>query len=417
MGEVMKNEKILKVAIDPGFGDFKVVVNDLMFTFPRAVTETTNAQSYIGDRNKNFYSIKLLDGKEHLVGEFAEKELSERSEQTKRILFDNVESSYERFKSENFKISVMAAIGIGIAKYAVACRKNNIIPAVEVHNGEVDLREWELYVAIALPHEAVDEYRANVVSLIARSEEFSVCTNDGEFKLRVNVKPENFIVMSQARAALIGYVTDDNGKDAINGAELPALVVDGGYRTVGIFKFNENKRVVDSESASNCDYAMYNINSKFVKRLKEYGRISVEEFNVEQKFKALINEGKQMVAINGDGDSVVIPPEEIKKIKAEETLGTFEELVEFLNDKFDQLIDINSIILTGGTGAVYYKMMADYCAKKRAHIQVHLTQYKYRGLEIEPQFAICIGLYKSLNAFIKSKRNAARKQVSTEKNV
>ena len=89
---------------------------------------------------------------------------------------------------------------------------------------------------------------------------------------------------------------------------------------------------------------------------------------------------------------------DIKPIVNQFTDETCEQLIEYIKEKYNNLLDIKQIVVAGGTGAAYYEGISKYIKGHRSNLADHviLAQYKFMGKMISPVQAISVGLYKVL---------------------
>lgn len=82
----------------------------------------------------------------------------------------------------------------------------------------------------------------------------------------------------------------------------------------------------------------------------------------------------------------------------EEAKKLCDELIDYINTKYENLVDIRQILVTGGTGAAYYEHILEYVKGHRKHLETNiiLTDYDFLGKKINPIYAIVVGMYKVL---------------------
>ena len=203
------------------------------------------------------------------------------------------------------------------------------------------------------------------------------------------------MALSQAVCALLGAASDDEGYEDENSKvleKLPVLVIDGGYKTVGLFKLTTIKMVDEAES--NSDLAMGTVHKRVADRLQhEYGRTNIHQFSIP----AIIDDPHTNGEINyeKDGNTATV---NIANLLGEECDKVCDELIAYINQKYEGLLDIKQILITGGTGAAYYSRIMEYIQEHKSHLvnNVILTNYKFLGAQIDPVFAIAVGMYKTL---------------------
>ena len=253
---------------------------------------------------------------------------------------------------------------------------------------------------IALPNDAVEEKWGSVKKYLSGTHNFSIETEDGVFNLDFEIKKGSLMANSQVISAFIGCIADDQGnidEAALNVADqskLPALIIDGGYKTIADFMFTEN--YMAEGASSNTDYAMMNIYKAIAEKIRnEYGR---EDVNTDDIIKHLESDGI-IICEKGDNTEAV----ELKPLFDAAKEEICREYVDHLNKKYNKLLDVKQIIITGGTGAQFYDYIKDYVDKHKTHLKGHviLTDYEFMGRKISPEYGIVVGMYKSLLAAIR----------------
>ena len=390
--------KNILISVDPGYDATKVCVNGIIFKIPACVIDITGKTgNYIGNKKKGFILSSYIEGKECLVGEQARMLLMEPDVQKIQNQKSGMLDSYEKFETQDSEINIMTSIGIALIEYEKLCTSKEILPALDLSKPIDENSPLEIYLAVALPNDALNETWSTVKQQVVGRHRFSLETEEKKYQLDFVIKKENCMANSQVVAALIGSVSDDVGvilDDELD--ELPVLVIDGGSKTIGDFKLTKNLMV--ESASSNTDFAMENINKKVAEIINEqYNREDIRSYNI----KNILEDGGQLVYENGETTDVV----DVQQIVAVETKSMCERYIEYLNNKYNKLLDIKKILVYGGTGAAYYEQILNYVNNHKKHLQgkVHLANYKFIGQQIDPVFAVCIGMYKTLHAQVDEK--------------
>lgn len=416
--------KDLLISVDPGYDATKVVINGVMLSVPNNILDITGQTKdflALGDsKAKGYLCSHYIDGKEYLVGTLARKSIMEKKVRDAELTKYQMMDSYERFKTQDFEVNLMTVIGYAIVEYAKKTMKNNWKPELTVMetsetvmvDGErkekkvytiPSLKDWRIIVGVALPNDVADLSSPKCVwpdirKFLIKKQEFCIDVNMETYRLNFEIVPGHAMPASQVICALLGAAADDDGaidKDKDILKKLPVIVIDGGYKTVGLFMLTQAQKV--SEAESNTAYAMGNVHKEVANILREdYGR-EIEPYQIpyilneeDGKINCLVTEG------NGEQTVEEVDVQEIV-YASEEALC--EKLIEYLNKKFDNLLDVKQILITGGTGSAYYKHISKYMAEKRKNLKdsVILTNYKFKGKAIDPVFAIALGMFKTLN--------------------
>ena len=403
--DVVMERPIIRIAVDPGFSSLKVICEGILFSIPCDVLENTGKENFFLSDKKEDYAAVNVFGKTFLIGEYARKLLLENNRQKQQDISYSVLSDFERFGTTNFEVSMMAAIGMGLVKYCELSQEKGLKPKLTVDK----LKDCDIYLAIAIPHAVYEQGAVGPAGLIRDRiyghQAFTLELAKGNYELDFTIKEDcAYKMQSQVIAALLGALYDEHGEpmqilDASDKSK-PILVIDGGYKTVGIFKLSQTDTVEEAES--NSAFAMNLVDEKITKILADKGRADIKPYNIQEYYDtreeiAVIENGKsKYITINDERDRVI---EEYCKI-----------MIEYLNEKYNNLIAIKQILITGGTGAAYYDTFIEYINSndKMAHLRgkVKLAEYKFMGQKITPIFAVVTGIYKQFKRYLEQQSEA-----------
>ncbi len=398
----------LAIAVDPGYDATKVVVNGIMFSIPCNVcdvTEFIDKKAIVGERKEGFLLSHYIQGKKYLVGEEARKLMLERQMREQQVIKQTMTDSFERFSMTETEINMMTAIGVALVLYSERSKKRKQQPILDIRAGmneetlnhnEKELARFNIIIGVALPNDAVDNVWPTVEKKLTGYHEVAFETADNYYNLKFTIPQRgNTMALSQAVCALLGAASDDEGYEDENSKvleKLPVLVIDGGYKTVGLFKLTTIKMVDEAES--NPDLAMGTVHKRVAERLKqEYGRDNIHQFSIPAIIDDPHTEGE--ITYEKDGNTSTI---NIASLIAEECDKVCDELIAYINQKYEGLLDIKQILITGGTGAAYYSRIMEYIKEHKSHLvnNVILTNYQFLGTKIDPVYAIAVGMYKTL---------------------
>ena len=385
----------LKISVDVGYSASKICVNGVvLFTIPSNIVEITGNENYLlGIRQPNYISTSYVQGQKYLVGEQAATLLMEQNYRDAYNEIKETMSSYDRFKHANTITHLMTCIGMALIKYSQYTMENNVTPKFDVTKDLGEKSLFEIFVILGFPHDICESTLQIVKPRVVGEHKFDIETEDDEYNLQFFIDKEHVMAFSQAQAAYMGTVLDEKGQLISNSEhfkKLPALLLDGGMKTVGKFVLTKTASVEQAES--NTDYAMDNVYRKVVDYIrKEYGREDIEVYNIEQ---ILRNEGGRLVAKKNGTTEVV----NIKKIYEQYRNEVCEGLIEYLNKEHNNLLNIEEILIAGGTGAEYYDSFMDYIEREKGHLEkdVRLIDYVFNNAPIDPVYAVAVGLYKTL---------------------
>ena len=394
---ILENDNRVFVAVDPGFDSIKVTVNGYYLKFPKEVADVTDLDesSYLGKKGNAYMKVRYIDGKQHLVGAYAATYLNENrsdvsngTEESERL-----HDTFETFKTIDKQILIMSAIARGLIVYAQQS-KNKFVKLVKNDDGtyDVNVNGATLYIGVALPHDTVDRSWSYIENWLKDTHEFQLETADGVYNLKLDT--HRALCGSQVIAALYGAITDDEGKELeaedglLNEKRLPAIVIDGGYRTLGIAHFTSVQMVDHSDS--NLSFAMWNIYENVAKRIREEtGRENITSNYIKEVMR---KDDKMVNYRDKDGKGASLDAGEYVR---EETRRVCEAMMGELQNKFDNLFEVKTVLVTGGTGMAYYEHIKDILSDSK-WINVILTDYEFQGEKITPDYAIVVGMYKVL---------------------
>ncbi len=391
----------LFISIDPGCDAFKVVINKKVFRISSNVQKTNieEMKHLTGDQKpENYILLKkeyVKDG-EKLISNYAVGYLAQLNQETNRSVAmrygilesrDNkkLDEGSEYFLSSEFLVGCEAMIGYAMYYYSqeTSCTLN-------------ELQEAEIYCSIALPHSSVDRYSNAVISRISGNHKYGMTIGRGNnISFSYNIDSNNVFIASQVLAAVYGELLDDEGQ-AVEDPTIkafPTLVIDGGYRTLGLVNVRQNYFIDEREAESNLDYAMVNINERVSKLLNENFNTNLLEFEIEDRISRNDKELKYE-----DKESGKWLRTDLEKIRDEEADKVIEEMVKYLDKKYNRLSDNKEILITGGTGKyIFDRLKKIFTGRSQFNEnEIILTKAPFNGKECDPVFAITVGSYKAM---------------------
>lgn len=382
------SKKDINIAFDPGFDYAKIFVNGEKFYIPfnvQDVTEGYNTISY-GDRSQ-FIKCQF-EGRTYVVGVTARK--YNLSNSKKDIIKDTMEDWYniKRFYSKEFEAGFNALIGYVLCKYEIISKEKGEKDAFSI----ADLDKWNINLAVALPHQYLERLNSVIEEYIKKNSKISLVVGTNN-PVDLTIKINKYIFNSQTVCVLLNEILDDNGneiedKDIFDTKMLPALILDGGYKTLGKFVFEPDYSI--SASKSNQNFAMHNINEAVAAQIKpfysEFYSYMVEEY---------VKLGWNVVYDDDQHNEQQINVAEVKRKETEKLISS---LMQYIFSKHNNLTGIRSMLIAGGSGQVYYDAIKDYLNKHRPSLaeRVTLPTGTLKGETVEPVFAVAAGLYKGM---------------------
>lgn len=407
------------ISLDIGYNKTKVTVNGLIFNVPSDIVDVTGKDNYIGNIKKAGYiaSTYIHDTK-HLIGEQARMLLGEY--EYKQQQFDKVDimNSYDRFSTQDAETHLMTCIGLALIKYTEfqkrqKCLCPNLDEPILVRKNEGNEErkdDWKIFVILGYPHDVYRRIYNAVKPNICRRHTFSIETEDQIYNLDFEIDGGKVLSYSQALAAFMGMISSDDGEIEPSNEYLkkvPCIVIDGGQKTMGIYKISSNMQI--GQDSSNTQFAMNNVYERVVEEIHEkYGRPDIEVYNI---VGILENDHGIITAYDAEDDST-------KEVDITEMVDKYErevcsELIDYLNENFNRLVDYKAIFVAGGTGAAFYDQLEEYITTKRENITIYLADYEFLGKKIRPDQAISVGLYKIAKHLIRTMKLEAAKKGKT----
>lgn len=367
----------LFIAIDPGFDSMKVVANGQVFKFPFNVVETDERKMTDYRLRDDFMLYQASNGATYRVGQYA-REMS----------FDN-KADVAAFYTEKRFISTEFQVGLDTA-VALAIEKNGLYESQH---------ELDIHIMVALPHACRSVYAPTITGSAAGPHRFSLRCGQGETKaFQYNIPEAHIHTVSQTIAAILGETSDDNGSIdeekffyLSNG---PTLVLDGGYYTMGMVVVSRGGSVDESKTESDTRHAMANINQLVAETVHDK-RPDINHYAVEY----LLGKDEGTIRFMQDGKAASI---DLRDLRAEKQAIVCDDLISYLNEKYNNLLDLKYVLVTGGTGACFYPQLLRYYKEANLLDQEHLllTSGCLGGKKHSIEFAITIGAYKGLKGII-----------------
>lgn len=406
MATIEQNYDLL-ISVDEGFNSGKIVVNGIVFNIPTEMFKVGDDPGFIGDRKGKNYIGATIQNTKYIVGSDARILLTDSVNKQ-----DNMATLVERLtydfltslKGERF---LTTCIGLAIIKYSEYTKEKNISPKLEAkimadenNKWSININEnsqWNIWLIIGYPHEEENEIFKEILPRIVGRKQIEIEQRNKTYSLDFTIKETNVMSYSQAKAAFMGCVTDDTGKwkKMPKGESvldhLPCLVIDGGQKTVGIYLISETLQILHAES--NTSYAMNNVYEAVIEDIKAAGRDDILVNNLSE----YLNNGKRLNVIGENGKAQTINVNELFNKRKDEYC---DKLITHINEKFRDMLDLSSILISGGTGAAYFDRFKEYVTEYKTEDlaqNTSITKYDFMGQEITPENAIAIGLYKVLS--------------------
>jgi len=363
----------LFIAVDPGFDSMKVVANGAAFKFPFNVVLTDERKMTDYRLRGDFMLLRKQDGSTYRVGQYA-----------RELLYDNkerIDSFYteKRFISDEFQVGLNAAIALAIEKNGLYQEQPNL----------------DIHLMVALPHACRATYAPTITGAAAGVHSFQLrCGRDELKDYQFSIPEANIHTVSQTIAAILGETSDDSGN--INEEKFhylsngPTLVLDGGYYTMGMVVVSRGGTVDEAKTESDTLHAMANVNQAVADALHDK-RPDINHYSIEY----LLGKDAGTIRYMENGKASTIHIGELRKEKMQEVCSS---LIQYLNEKYNFLLDFKYVLVTGGTGFCFYNQILQYYEQTNLLDKEHLllTKGELNGKSHPIEYAIAIGAYKGL---------------------
>lgn len=397
--------KELIVAIDAGFDGCKTCVvgikdnkddqivpgGGILNNVPFNIQDITEELSRYGmgkKKNDSFIQCIIGEGKEkktYMIGQNARTYLMAEERRVKEKATMEAFYSLERFNMDIFGVALNAFLCNSLAHYAKYSATTSSVETLVLD----ELKDWDLKVGVALPHKYVDKLSSSVKKILIGEHKLDLIIGE-DLPVTFNYKIDEVFYNSQIICALQNEVVDDFGMD-VEGTtvydKLPALVIDGGYKTVGEFKFTEDESIVGDDS--NMEYAMLNINQAVADKISMYTPGYYNYMIEDLCRKKEIIQYYDNSGVKQDLDVCAIKEKAIKDVS--------KKYIEHLKSVYNRLLTIKMIIVAGGTGELYYDCINEYCKTEKLNVEVALAgKNGFFAGKCEPVYAVVCGLYKGI---------------------
>ena len=374
-----RNRKII-FSLDPGFNGCKIVIDKQIYHFPFAIQDITEKEKAYRNSHGVYAFTRCIYGKKlYLFGDIAmvymknPKNMQDKGRETELFF------SVERFETEIFEIAINTFIAYGLLLHAQS--KENSFTLDQLAGSEISL-------GIALPHQYADELLPKVAPKFKGVRSMEILVDDEKYDITYNVA--NVTGSSQAVCALNKELTNDEGEEDENSflyGKLPLVVIDAGYKTIGIFEIDETGQTLNDES--NQEFAMKNVDDEVASRLNEFDP-SLKGYMIEEYCR------KDDVVRYLDKTEQVVKEISVNKIKDQVLSETANSLIEYLEKKFNHFLYDRALLVAGGTGSVFFPYIKERLEKKDPRLakSTFLADSPFAGRPCDAIYAVAVGMYK-----------------------
>lgn len=401
--EIFKKNKIIAIAVDCGYENMKICINDKLFTFPSYIFPLMPNEEVSMNYNNIIYNECFVNrgAVSYVVGKAAKLLISESIRKGKKQEFISKIKSLNVFGGVEEEVYLIrAATSYALVKYSEA---NDIGFTLDA------LNTFTIYLNLAFPHDLMHKAFGYFVGPLSVNTGINIGIDGNMYSINLNIKREHISCYSQVLAVFNEIICDRNGAYSINMEELlnmlPAVVLDGGYRTQGIATISKDKSLLVEDVHSYEKYAMIEVDKETARIINDKARDNgavnykpIMEYDIESNIHSKVDFIYNIKDSNNDGRKrlVEVKFSEIKEIRDNILEKNANEYCDFLINTY-KIGKSKTIIVAGGTGAAYFDIIKErISAYAGERINIVLLEDTYDGEVISPVFTIVIGVYKGV---------------------
>lgn len=325
----LHNSEEEPIAIDVGYGGVKVFSANGMHSFPSILFKVKKDTTFLNSET----DIKYIDENGNLwyIGDRARDSLEPGGRQ---IDSDDFYSD-KRLETDEYLILFRTAIFLGLCN----------------SDFKISLKNKRIKICTGLPEEDLEKDSNKLREIIAGHHHFKISMGGRDFeKVNFDIEEDDIEIISQPQGTIYSMAFDLKGniprEDLI--IDKNVLVLDGGMYTFDTYL---NNRADQGISKTWEEFAMYQVYLRVRDIIKEKTGRYINEFDIE---KYMMDE-RNLSTIRYDGNQrYYFGDDYVKTVKELATA-----LVRKLKRTYDNFNDVDTVIVTGGTGKVYYPYLKE----------------------------------------------------------
>lgn len=314
------------VALDGGYSAVKGISQDRAFCFPSYAKQISGPIDIIGAlRPTDVLLTDHITDTKWAVGALAEN-LIDRNDRNNTA--DSSLYTRYRYKSDIYRIIMAAGLGMGLLN--------------------TDLKNAEIWVQTGLPSTYINRDSEDLKEALAKEYNFTLQIGDREYHFEFALDKEHIGVMEQPKGSMISAVFDKNGEpitEKENILKSNVIIYDIGFGTEDIFSVRSGMNGgVQNAHQTYQDTAMKSV---FEATIKEMNETHGSEFKIFE-FQKYLEAGK---ALYFDRENFASKEILFGEILEKYNRELNEKSIHRLMEEYDNLLDYQYLIVTGGTGA------------------------------------------------------------------
>lgn len=408
-----KTKKILAVAVDCGFDGVKIDINKHLYSFPSYIIPMDAEKELIANGNSNSDKIiysELVSNQatqSYVIGSTAQTLINDYPEDGEhRALIDSLKDLDEFFTMKEAVYLIRSAVAYAIVKYS---EDNDIGFSIE------KMDSYKIYLELPLPHSIKNEAFGYLQGPLSKQTEIVMQINQNRHHIVLDIASENIYSTSQVLSVFNNYIFTEDGNIIPNLENvfdiLPAIIVDGGYRTQGLASIRKDSSLLVDRVESYEDYSMIEVNKQVAKIINDKAHENeldnynpIREYDIDEYIATKSN---FVYDIKDDSAKLgkrrfCVDFKAIEQLKKDVIIETAENYSKFLINDYG-IRNAKTIIIAGGTGAAFASTIIDYINDYDSNIDVKLVENNYNGRIESPAFSIVIGAHENLLNIISAK--------------
>lgn len=365
------------VALDGGYSSVKGVSGNWTFRFPSYAKKISESMGIIGNLSPN--DILFRDNKTNTlwaVGSLAES-LIEKTDVEQ--LTDNSLFSRYHYQSDIFRVVMSTGLAIGL----LDTPGNN-----------------DIYVQTGLPTDYLTSDKDELISVLAGEYDFSIKIGNAEYRrFHFTLPADHVWVMEQPKGTLLASAYDKNGDLLPNAKAVLSsntIIYDIGFGTEDIYAIRSG---MNNGRQTYNDTGMRAVFEETIKEICTKNKLPMTYKIFE--FQKFLKSGE---AVYFNRQTLSSEKIEFAEILDRINRNLCEKSVHRLLELYDNLLDYQNLVVTGGTGESRYEQIKDML-KGLTHL--HILPGNQSDESLPFSYSNVIGYYMS--AYLKLKKELSTK--------
>lgn len=326
------NDKNWLMAIDLGFGGIKGFSENKVYSIPNFVRKIENFTSLIGTPADNDIYYRDTKGDVWAVGETAQALItSGEATESAAVIYGR-----NRYYTPDFMIKAEVSLGMGL-----------FVNQYGDPNGKT------VIVQTGLPPRYIKEDSVYLREVLEGHHSFDLKVGQSSWKhFEFDLSGGNIKIMPQPMGSLYSAILDNNGNWTPDSADILSLNVhvwDGGFKTFDVFSIV--KHVPQGNGETFEDFGMKQVFQKTADKIMQEYHKEIQVYAMQ----TMLNEGEFKTFNPKTRTSTKIS---FANMLEEASKEVCMEMINSMDSVYNHFLDLDCIIVTGGTGAAWYDMIS-----------------------------------------------------------